>query len=496
MKYFLLILCEIFFVSSISSQSVKVFDIDVDTDEFYTLETDEGLIVTSASYRILQNNFEPARPYASMKFLLPDQEALEGFSVQVQDSIIMENIILAPTPPVFVCSDNNTLKDTICHENKYEKKYYPLDLTIDESEHDGYNYIEVLFTPIAYDAVSNVLSLAKKIRLTVKTESVGKWNYHYFSIEDNFERFGGMYGIINPEVLWREKKIPSIVESVWSYVNYWTTIDGQEDYNFFRYTVLNEPKEISGYIYYPMVKYTADQYSPEKEEMRIYLREQGSRIFQYVEEKQKDSLLYDFSLNQVCVESRTFQVVDGYTLGILTYDRITTEDGFPFRRIKIGPYNENKLNGHLEWIDGIGNVRDFFAEYVPNAVSLDLTKGTLLNYYSSGDGLVVYKNPYHKKSGYTDFKEDDSAIIRDNSVKNIIAENKILLGISNSTLHCTSPNAAKLEVYTMDAVKVGEARFVNGEATIKVGSTPALYLYIVTYPDGRRESGKVVVNEE
>ena len=70
------------------------------------------------------------------------------------------------------------------------------------------------------------------------------------------------------------------------------------------------------------------------------------------------------------------------------------------------------------------------------------------------------------------------------------------IAISNSTFHCTAPNAAKLEVYTMDAVKVGEARFVNGEATVKVGSTPALYLYIVTYPDGHRESGKVVVNEK
>ena len=70
------------------------------------------------------------------------------------------------------------------------------------------------------------------------------------------------------------------------------------------------------------------------------------------------------------------------------------------------------------------------------------------------------------------------------------------IAISNSTFHCTAPNAAKLEVYTMDAVKVGEARFVNGEATVKVGSTPALYLYVVTYPDGHRESGKVLVNEE
>jgi len=70
------------------------------------------------------------------------------------------------------------------------------------------------------------------------------------------------------------------------------------------------------------------------------------------------------------------------------------------------------------------------------------------------------------------------------------------INILGSIIHCTAPNAAKLEVYTMDAVKVGEARFVNGEATVRVGCTPALYLYVVTYPDGHRESGKVVVSEE
>jgi len=66
----------------------------------------------------------------------------------------------------------------------------------------------------------------------------------------------------------------------------------------------------------------------------------------------------------------------------------------------------------------------------------------------------------------------------------------------SSTLLCTAPDAVKLEVYTMDAIKVGEARFVNGEATVKVGEVPAMYLYIVTYPDGRRESGKARVSEE
>lgn len=62
-----------------------------------------------------------------------------------------------------------------------------------------------------------------------------------------------------------------------------------------------------------------------------------------------------------------------------------------------------------------------------------------------------------------------------------------------STLLCTSPNATKLEVYTMDAIKVGEGNFANGKATVKVDKVPATFLYIVTYPNGRRESGKVMV---
>ena len=70
------------------------------------------------------------------------------------------------------------------------------------------------------------------------------------------------------------------------------------------------------------------------------------------------------------------------------------------------------------------------------------------------------------------------------------------IAISNSTFHCTSPDAIKLEVYTMDAVKVGEARFVGGKASVKVANTSTVYLYIVTYPDGRRESGKIALQQQ
>ena len=72
-------------------------------------------------------------------------------------------------------------------------------------------------------------------------------------------------------------------------------------------------------------------------------------------------------------------------------------------------------------------------------------------------------------------------------------EETFSITVVSSTLLCTSPTAAKLEVYTLDAVKVGEAIFANGEAKVQVSKTHAAYLYIVTYSDGHRESGKVMV---
>lgn len=93
-------------------------------------------------------------------------------------------------------------------------------------------------------------------------------------------------------------------------------------------------------------------------------------------------------------------------------------------------------------------------------------------------------------SGISSAEFDDAY----NLTKISISENARIRTIE-STLLCTSPTAVKLEIYTMDAVKVDGATFINGEALVKVGKAPATYLYIVTYPDGRRESGKVMVKD-
>lgn len=57
---------------------------------------------------------------------------------------------------------------------------------------------------------------------------------------------------------------------------------------------------------------------------------------------------------------------------------------------------------------------------------------------------------------------------------------------------CTDAGGVRLELYTSDAMKVGEASFQDGRATVPIPPVSATYLYVVTYPGGRQASGKVV----
>ena len=105
----------------------------------------------------------------------------------------------------------------------------------------------------------------------------------------------------------------------------------------------------------------------------------------------------------------------------------------------------------------------------------------------AGDYIVKYETIYNPKEVLV-LTSSPSTIGDTPSMRR-----GVNMSVNGATFLCTSPTAVKLEIYTMDAVKVGEAAFTSGEASVKVKKTPATYLYIVTYPNGRRESGKVVV---
>ena len=292
---------------------------------------------------------------------------------------------------------------------------------------------------------------------------------------------------------------PSWVGAIWSYTEY----DGKE-YGFVRYTVLDEPKTIEDKIYFPLVQYSSCEYTPKEEEGRWYIRQEDNFVYIlkivnsdypdssegiYLYEREGDHILYDFNYSP----KKDFCIYVGptYSYETISMQDTTTiyvEGGQRHRAILVGENNK--------WIDGIGSTRSLI-----HPITTKLTNepyGTELNYFRSADGKTVYFNPIIG-SNIHGFKIDDCSLIYEElpPVLSVTSAQRddICISSVSQTLLCTSPTAVKLEVYTMDAVKVGEAAFASGEATVKVKKTPATYLYIVTYPDGRRESGKVVVKD-
>jgi len=138
-----------------------------------------------------------------------------------------------------------------------------------------------------------------------------------------------------------------------------------------------------------------------------------------------------------------------------------------------------------------------YNRYWPGVALFNQTKNLTLGKLKDGDYTLHHNIRGLNGSAPTNIDTTFTytfTVVKANQIECQIIK-KLIIRATSSTLLCTSPTAVKLEVYTMDAVKVGEADFANGEATVKVGKVPATYLYIVTYPDGRRESGKVAVKD-
>ncbi len=306
----------------------------------------------------------------------------------------------------------------------------------------------------------------------------------------------------------------SWVGAVWSYYSY-----QDEDYSYFRYTVLDRPEEIDGLIYYPLVKYKNCEYQEGDEVEAIYrIRQKGDKVYIMKEdfvrykdfvrfkEEGNDYILYDFSLNkddEYCwILSITSGIIND-TISIREIDTFRTYNGQNLKRLAIRRKNI-EIKYYLDlWVEGIGSTYDLLEPFGHSKV--DCSCYRTLNYFCSADSSVIYRNPrskeaneppkygyYFDSSYYDHFKEDDCAL-NPSQIGEVTDVSPFIIQTIGSNISCTSSTATKLEIYTMDAEKVGEAAFANGEAVVKVSKIPATYLYIVTYPNGRRESGKVAI---
>ena len=215
------------------------------------------------------------------------------------------------------------------------------------------------------------------------------------------------------------------------------------------------------------------------------LQEFNGKVYAYDDYYHRFDLCYDFTLQEGdkvnLLASYNFEDPTRFSFPILSYDTCIVAkvdsveiDGTMRKRLTLTGDREDV------WVEGIGSLSRVFPidgfDNIAYSVVYNPSRITCL----SNNEESIYLHP--------NFVDCTTV----NNVPSFTKENTHIL-INASSLLCTSPNATKLEVYTMDAVKVGEANFANGEAKVKVDKTPATYLYIVTYPNGSRESGKVMV---
>lgn len=318
------------------------------------------------------------------------------------------------------------------------------------------------------------------------------------------------------ELLAQNKQLDTWIQSIiiagcptvtnWSYVSFdKSSANGQETNSYTRYSV-GGLVSVGKVSYNKLLEYTACDDRSAGNDVKTYrIRFDGNRIYILKEdapdyakqgiilkEEGLDYLLYDFDLKEgeeFCKYTENGK--DTISVTISERSSVTCSNGQTF--------NVQRLSmGTASWIETWGSTEELLYPFKPNHMERD--NGSSLNYAFLMEGHeepLFYYNPFGDIAGVsTAFKTNDCALeeyswltIEENTIKKPYAQVHTI----GQTLLCTSPTAVKLEVYTMDAVKVGEADFANGEATVKVGKVPATYLYIVTNPDGRRESGKVVV---
>lgn len=212
---------------------------------------------------------------------------------------------------------------------------------------------------------------------------------------------------------------------------------------------------------------TEDERVSQKEKLEVgYCWQDGDKFYK------NGVLMFDFGLKEGEIFS-FWQEEETYAIVTHVGDTILT-DGVSRKCLTLRYYLPEWdiiAQASDKWIEGIGSLKEGVYD---NCFMASGYNTTLLS-------CTLNDNVLYEKEGSSRIENPE------------MANKRCHLQTVNNTLTCTSTDASLLEVYTPDGVKVGQSAFQNGEAVVTVSKVPTTYLYIVTYPDRRRESGKVMV---
>ena len=451
----------------VTAQSKRTFRIDIDRNSFDYYQQEDGSVhITSSEYEhYIEEGNLPAIPYRLLFVLLPDQEKFSTFTYRTGTAAYKEEAILAPNP-IFGHLENG---QTGNNEMSYPIKDYPFEIRLDEERIiDGYHIACLLLPAFSYDAISQTITWISHVDITIETSPLTDKETHQGTMNTLISSI-----IINPEDFGKENEnwMPASID---------IAEDGKQ-WDLSRVLLHNVPYVYMGKQWidgdtlvdgklckklYTLTT-TEDERIEQKEVLEVgYCRQEGDKFYK------NGVLMFDFGLKEG--EIFSFEEEDVYAIVTHVGDTILA-DGIVRKYLTLKNYHpEWNITAMVsdKWIEGIGSLKMGIYDNMFMAGGYNTT---LLSCTHNNAIIYEYENSKQINTLYPDTPQCN-------------------IQTTSSTLLCTAPNAVKLEVYTMDAIKVGEARFVEGEATVKVGEAPAMYLYVVTYPDGRRKNGKAVKN--
>ena len=433
----------------------------------------------------------PALLYFEYPILIPDNYRMKEFSYSTdEDTCQIKQITYYPTAEAYRNGTPDTLTvDSIIlcptpleHSGPGpfpEAPDYPLITYPAEVVHtgnvrwDGYKPEMFEINPFSYHAADRKLVLSTSITLTITIEPDSGFKIPDGRDDDDVEKIKEY--VYNPEdvemetenwtrvndkaisVQGKEWNLSRIMPHIVSYVydvKQWidgdTLVDGKLCKKLYTLTT------------------TEDERISQKEKLEVgYCWQDGDKFYK------NGVLMFDFGLKEGEIFS-FWEEEETYAIVTHVGDTILT-DGVSRKYLTLRHYHPEWdiiAQASDKWIEGIGSLNTGVYDNLFMGVGGFNT--TLLS-------CTLNENVLYEKEGSNQVKVAEKS------------NGRCHFHLTNSSITCTSPSAIQLEIYTPDAVKVGQSSFHNGEAVVKVDRVPATYLYIVTYPDGRRESGKVMV---
>ena len=478
----------------VAQNYVRTFNFDFLPENVTVFQLGEGdCEISSGVYEWQYSGYDigkPALPYVQCRVLLPDNYEISGFTYSVDaakqqikhivryttsedffsgkgDTLAVDNIVLSPSPELVPESSVTT------KSQPYPLVIYSAEVKDHDSPSwiDGYKIEEFGIYPFSYDAANGKLELSTQVGLTLTISHISEESpTHRGNRDDLIKNM-----VCNPEDLgkgtanwtrvndkaisvqgkeWNLSRImPHIVSYVYD-VKQWidgdTLVDGKLCKKLYTLTT------------------TEDERISQKEKLEVgYCWQDGDKFYK------NGVLMFDFGLKEGEIFS-FWEEEETYAIVTHVGDTILT-DGVSRKYLTLRHYHPEWdiiAQASDKWIEGIGSLNTGVYDNLFMGVGGFNT--TLLS-------CTLNENVLYEKEGSNQVKVAEKS------------NGRCHFHLTNSSITCTSPSAIQLEIYTPDAVKVGQSSFRNGEAVVKVDRVPATYLYIVTYPDGRRESGKVMV---